>query len=480
MRVSEPGRDEWDDPAPLVGAPTLEPRPVEPAVQPGGLSVEAVIEPGVAGTAEPTITPAVAPLGAADPAVDALASPWRALGDVQGDHGGAPSYEVVRAGVRDEPPALDAPPPGSRPPVRRWQRRLATAGALAAIAVGSGVTGAVVAQRFDGVPKPPTRPSGAALDVGASRDGDLPAIDVAAVAELVAPSVVTISADVDDGASGSGSSIGTGIITTADGEILTNAHVVEGATAIRVRLAGETEPREATLLASDAGNDLALLRIAGDGYTPATFADPGSARIGDQVVAIGFALDLDGDPSVTLGIVSALDRTIITGNEDAIDGLIQTDAAISSGNSGGPLVDALGQVVGINTAVARGDATTAASNVGFAISVGEALPVIEALREQAGGEPRREGFLGVEIDDRRDGGQGAVISAVRPDTPAEAGGMRVGDVVIAVDGIPVDGAAGLVAAIRDRAPGDALELAALRNGEPVTLRVTLTSRPDAT
>ena len=180
------------------------------------------------------------------------------------------------------------------------------------------------------------------------------------------------------------------MITTSDGEILTNAHVVEDATEIRVRLSGETEPRPATLLAADAGNDLALLRIAGDDFVPATFADPDSMRIGDEVVAIGFALDLDGAPSVTRGIVSALDRTIVT-SSGALDGLVQTDAAISSGNSGGPLVNALGEVVGINTAVARGDATVAATNIGFAISVGEAVPIVESLREQAEGELRTRG-----------------------------------------------------------------------------------------
>ncbi len=134
---------------------------------------------------------------------------------------------------------------------------------------------------------------------------------------------------------------------------MTNAHVVVDASKIRVRLAGETEPRDARLVAIDVGNDLALLRIAGTGFPAARFAEPGAIGIGDEVVAIGFALDLDGQPSVTLGIVSALDRTVMSEN-GALDGLIQTDAAISSGNSGGPLVNAAGEVVGIDTAVLNG------------------------------------------------------------------------------------------------------------------------------
>ena len=342
--------------------------------------------------------------------------------------------------------------------------------------VGSGVLGGVVARELDS-DGPPRRSSDVALDVGAERDGDLPWIDVAAVADRIAPSVVTISADIDTGGFGQGGSVGTGVITTADGEILTNAHVVDGATEIRVRLTGETEPRPATMLAIDPGNDLALLRIDGDDFIPARFAAPDSARIGDEVVAIGFALDLDGAPSVTLGIVSALDRTI-TIDDGALDGLIQTDAAISSGNSGGPLVNALGEVVGINTAVARGGFGTAASNIGFAISVEEVLRVVDQLRAQADGEVRVEGYLGVSLGDRGDGGQGALISRVEPDSPADEAGMADGDIVIAIDGNTVDGAAGLVAAIRDRGPGESVELTVIRDSGTTTLTATLVERPE--
>jgi len=352
--------------------------------------------------------------------------------------------------------------------------------AVLLVAFGAGLGGAYVGNRL-GDDSPPRRASSAVIDVASAREGPLPPIDVASVAAHIGPSVVTISADVENPRLGAGASVGTGVITTSDGEIITNSHVVEGATAIRVRLAGETEPRQATLLAADPGNDLALLRIAGDGFTPATFADPGSIRIGDEVVAIGFALDLDGDPSVTKGIVSALDRTLTIGADGgALDGLIQTDAAISSGNSGGPLVNAAGEVVGINTAVARGDFMTAASNIGFAISVGEVLRVTESLRRQAEGEVREEGFLGVALADRRDGGQGALIDSVQPGTPAEAAGIEVGDVVIAVDDTAVDGATGLVAAIRDRSPGDEVVIVLLRDGERLEVEVTLTHRPEPT
>jgi putative serine protease PepD len=379
-------------------------------------------------------------------------------------------------GDRATPPPPPAPS-GDHRSGRTWPRRLAVALAVVLAMVGAGAVGAVIGQRLDddGLAPPSRRASDVALDVGAARDGDLPPIDVAAVAEFVAPSVVTISADVES-PFGGGSSIGTGVIATSDGEIITNAHVVEGATAIRVRLAGESEPREAVLLAADVGNDLALLRVAGDDFQAATFADPDSVRLGDEVVAIGFALDLDGAPSVTLGIVSALERTITVANNVALDGLIQTDAAISSGNSGGPLVNAAGEVVGINTAVARGDSTTAATNVGFAISAKEALPIVEDLRDQADGEVRREAFLGVNIQPREDGGQGAIVFEVDPGTPADEVGIVADDIVIAVDDVPIDGPAGLVAVIRDHEPGDEVDVVVRRDGEQITFTVVLAER----
>jgi putative serine protease PepD len=370
------------------------------------------------------------------------------------------------------PSPVTAPSP--RAPKRRGFLLVAVIGAVAWVA---GLTGALVGNQLaDWIDSPPQSASDEPINVAQPSGPIGGRLDVADVIDHMAASVVTISADIDSQA-GMGQSTGTGVIVSSDGEILTNAHVVEGATQIRVRLAGETEPREATLLASDAGNDLALLRINGAGFDAAVFADPGSVRIGDEVLAIGFALGLDGDPSVTLGIVSAVDRTI--GTEGAfLNGLIQTDAAISSGNSGGPLVNARGEVVGINTAVARGTATSAASNVGFAISAKEALPVIDALRAQAGGEPRAEGYLGVELDDRRDGGQGVVIRSVQDDTPASDAGVEEGDLVVAVDGAATDGAVGLIAAIRDLQPGDSTTITVVRDGERIDLDVTLTDRPE--
>lgn len=302
-----------------------------------------------------------------------------------------------------------------------------------------------------------------------------PVVDVAAVVDRISPSVVTVVASAQ-GNFGPGRSTGTGVVITSDGEILTNSHVIEDSDEVFVLFGDSIDPIPAEVMAADPGNDLALLKVDLDDLTPAVFADPESISIGDEVVAVGFALDLDGGPTVTRGIVSALNRTIAN-SDGALDGLIQTDAAISSGNSGGPLLNASGEVVGINTAVFQSSMNTAANNVGFAISVGEALPVIETLRGLAAGETRVEGYLGVGLEDRRDGGRGAVITEVGADSPASTAGIEPGDIVVDVDGTPIDGQGALIAAIRDRSPGDTIAIEVLRGGSRLTLTATLVERP---
>lgn len=297
---------------------------------------------------------------------------------------------------------------------------------------------------------------------------------IAQVATRLANSVVTITSTISD-ANGGGRGVGTGVVLTSDGEILTNAHVVADATEVVVRFAGETEPRVATVLAADDGNDLALIKIQATGLIAATFAKPGSVRIGDTVIAIGYALALDGGPTVTSGIISALKRTIET-ESGALNSLIQTDAAISSGNSGGPLVNLKGEVVGINTAVARSDSASAANNIGFSISVEEVLVVIEQLRAQANGAKRQEGFLGVGLTGREDGGQGAIITNVQADSPADLAGILIDDIVLSVDGEPIDGQLGLVASIRDAIPGQVVKIEVSRAGKRMIFEVTLIAR----
>lgn len=370
------------------------------------------------------------------------------------------------------PPPPPLPGAVTSPP----RRRGAFVASVAVVALLAGATGVavgswLVADETSGGSSTPSP----VVTAAPTNVAELPTLgrsmDIPSVLSMVQDSVVTLAVD-----TGSGIGTGTGVIISQEGEILTNAHVIDNGRAVRVRLMGETEPRSATVLASDLGNDLALVKIDAVGLKAATFADPETLRIGMDVVAIGYALGLDGGPSVTSGIVSALNRTIIT-PLGALDRLIQTDAPISSGNSGGPLVNASGQVLGINTAVARSDAMTAANNISFAISVGEVLRVIEQLRRSAAGEARVEGYLGVGLGDRTDGGQGAVVTEVQPNSPAERAGLAPGDIVVALDAAPIDGRAGLIAAVRDRGPGDAVTLELRRGGEQRSLVAVLEQRP---
>lgn len=301
-------------------------------------------------------------------------------------------------------------------------------------------------------------------------------IDVARVVSRIEQSVVKVSVDVD-GVTGQGEAIGTGVIISADGDIVTNAHVVRGATKVRVLLPGETEPIDAVIVGVDEGNDLALIHVSETGLVVAQFAADDGTRVGDEVVAIGYALDLSGEASVTSGIVSALSRTMST-EQGALNRLLQTDAAISSGNSGGPLVNAAGEVIGINTAVARSSAARIASNIGFAISSKEIKFVIGQLRSVDEGSVRVEGYLGVGVGDRNDGGRGAVVGSVQPGSPAEKLGLVKGDVVRKVNGEIIDGQAGLVASIRDLSPGDSVTIEYARDGTTMTGTVELVARPE--
>jgi len=385
-----------------------------------------------------------------------------------------PSPEDTEFGSPLPPPQAPAAQGDSRKPRRR------TLGVLLTLIIGfiGGLVGTEVSNTWDlsfgsGSSVQSSNSPLVTSEVGPN-DASVGDTIIAQVANAMADSVVTISSSINDGMN-SGEATGTGVVLTTDGEVLTNAHVVADATEVHVRFAGETEPRLAKVLASDPGNDLALLKIDATDLKPATFAQPGTIRIGDGVIAIGYALNLDGGPSVTSGIVSALKRTIIT-ESGALNGLIQTDAAISSGNSGGPLVNFRGEVVGINTAVARSDANSAANNVGFSIAVDEIVPVLDQLRSQASGKAREEGFLGVGLAARTDGGQGAIISSVQPNSPASLAGIRENDIVLSVDGEPIDGQAGLVAAIRDASPGQTVTIDLLRDGKRMTVKAKLVAR----
>jgi len=282
-------------------------------------------------------------------------------------------------------PGRSGPPPVEPPPVdpphrhdgggpRRWPRRVAGGAAVLVLVAGGGVGGGVLAERhLDGTG--PAAAAATAATASAVTDGN----DLAAVAASVSPSIVTVLVD-----GAGGSSLGSGVILRADGLVLTNHHVVASDGTVSVRLAdGRTVP--ASVVATDATHDLALVQASGvSGLTPATFGSDDGVAVGDTVLAFGAPLGLEG--TVTAGIVSAVDRSVDTGTE-SLSGLLQTDAPINSGNSGGALVDTSGRVVGINVAIATaGDGSTGSVGVGFAIPSDTVTQVVRQLEARAGGQ----------------------------------------------------------------------------------------------
>ena len=290
-----------------------------------------------------------------------------------------------------------------------------------------------------------------------------PGLDVKAILAKVEPAVVDIETE---GVRAVGE--GTGIVFASDGFILTNAHVVSGASRITVTAGQRALP--ARLVGTDEAHDVAVLRVeTGDGaaLTVAELGRSADVAVGDDVVAIGNALGLRGDPSVTRGIISALGRSI-----GPLTGMIQTDAAINPGNSGGPLVNSRGQVIGINTAVANGDR---AQNIGFAIPIDTGRTIAARLAD--GQPPAPTAFLGVTTADAAGGYPGAVVADVAPGSPAAAAGLAAGDRIVAVDGTPVPGAAELRGLIQAHQPGETVSLRVVRGGREVTLEAKLVTQP---
>ena len=395
-----------------------------------------------------------------------------------------PSSAYEQPAAAYEQPAATYPPPN--PPVvvqKRGAGWVVVAIVLAALVgaiSGGGVFAALEAADDD------ASGSSVRTDEGNNGDpGDLngsidrPA-DIQAVLERVQPAVVSIQTEEFTPRGIFPSGAGTGVILTPDGEVLTNSHVVENANRIRVTLFGETRQRTATLIGRDPSNDLALIKIDGaTGLPNAVLGDSKEAEVGDDVVAIGNALALPGGPTVTRGIISAVDRSI--GTEDGtLEGLIQTDTAINPGNSGGPLVNAGGEVIGINTAVLRGGA----EGIGFAISTEVAQPVLDRLR-RGGSSVRTVAFLGVrtatltpEIRENFDltPESGAVIAEeVQPDTPASEIGLETFDVIVEFGGEEITTSAELRAAVQSHDPGDEVEIVYFRGAEERRDTVTLAS-----
>lgn len=311
--------------------------------------------------------------------------------------------------------------------------------------------------------------------------------NVASIAEKVSPSVVSIvttvqSRDVFGTSYGEGA--GTGIVVSKDGYIMTNNHVIDGASDVEIVMSDGTTYDDVTVIGNDPLNDVAFLKIEGvDNLTPATLGDSSSVRIGQRVVTIGNALG-QYQNTVTSGIISGTGRPVTASSGDGtstetLTDLIQTDAAINSGNSGGPMVNAAGQVIGINTAVASD-----ANGIGFAIPINATKGVLASVLENGAVE---KAYIGVQFTDITPDvaseynlpvSRGAYVavergSAVATNGPADDAGIEDGDIIVSVDGKQVGEQGSLSSLIGEHRPGDTVELGVVRGDKELTISVTL-------
>lgn len=269
---------------------------------------------------------------------------------------------------------------------------------------------------------------------------------------------------------------GSGIVLRSDGHILTNFHVVKDATKIMVGLP-DGRTFEARVVGRDRLTDLTVLKIDADNLETATFGNSDTLRAGDWVVAMGHALDLKGGPSVTLGIVSARGRTVETTQGSLFD-MIQTDAAINDGNSGGPLVDLNGNVIGINTAMLR-----QAQGIGFAVSSEVALRIADSLIERGRVVRPLIGLSGADLTQARandlnlDSTNGIITTNMSRSGPAYKAGIRVGDVITQIDDTPTPDMAKFLTVLWTYDVGDIVEIVYVSNDGKHVTSVKLVERP---
>ncbi|MBQ9029699.1 trypsin-like peptidase domain-containing protein [Candidatus Saccharibacteria bacterium] len=319
---------------------------------------------------------------------------------------------------------------------------------------------------------------------------------IADVANKVSPSVVSITTETRTlswlGQSSTSTAAGTGMIVTADGYVLTNKHVIDGANKVNVILDDGTTFENVKVVGADPINDVAFIKIENVSNLPAvTLGDSKTVNVGQQVIAIGNALG-QFQNTVTEGIISGLNRSIVASDStgsayERLTDLIQTDAAINSGNSGGPLVNAAGQVIGLNVA------TTAANNIGFAIPISTVKGMLKRIISNGVAERAYVGLYCPSITpDMADTynlssksgcyvySDDSSISAVVKNSPADKAGVKSGDIITAVNGVEIGKSGSLVALIGEYAVGDTIQLHILRNGGELNLNVQLEAYPTST
>ncbi|MEZ5204713.1 MAG: trypsin-like peptidase domain-containing protein [Acidimicrobiales bacterium] len=426
-----------------------------------------------------------APSAATAPTSMAAPPSWAGAAPRTGEHPGGGTVPVVDhgrlPGAPAQPPTTWPDPHLPEAPTAPERRRrggalvVITAFLLGALLVGAVFAAYALGHRAgEGATSAKTD---ATTTTRLRADGPL---DIQKVLDIVRPSVVTIQTGSPNSVFGGA---GSGVVISEDGLILTNAHVIEGAgNQITIRFS-DGATASASLVGASTGDDIALVKADRTGLTPAQLGSSANLLVGDPVVAIGNALNLGGDPSVTSGIVSAKDRSIDDGTT-SLDHLIQTDAAINPGNSGGPLVNADGQVVGINTAIIQG-----AQNIGFSIAIDSVQDLIDELKAGGGDLTPNTARLGVatvdvtseQLDDQTreqfeiTAESGAVVTSVDPSGAAGAAGIQEGDVILEIGGEPVATASDATSIVRSHEPGDQVTIVIERRGQRQSVSVTLGS-----
>ncbi len=295
--------------------------------------------------------------------------------------------------------------------------------------------------------------------------------DVVQIAERVRPAIAQVK--VDRGRAGSG------VVFRSDGHLLTNAHVVAGADEVTVAM-GTGRELSARVVGADPHTDIAVVKVDGDGFPVVTMGTAAHLSVGQKAIAVGSPLGLAGGPSVSVGVVSALHRNVRdrSGTQTMYD-MVQTDAAIAPGSSGGALLDGDGSVIGITTAMAVGEGGS--EGVGFAVPIDLARSVADQLITSGRVVNVWIGIQGQDVDgataDELRVGGGAMVAEVKAGSPAERGGVAARDVIVGVDGRPIASMGELVMALRVQKPGSTVSLDVVRGGRPHTMRVTLAERP---
>src|SRR4051794_28401621 len=312
---------------------------------------------------------------------------------------------------------------------------------------------------------PATAPGGSSAKTASGRPAN-----VSAIYKKVSPGVVYVQSQGTTQAA-----TGSGFVYDSDGHIITNDHVVEGFDRFSVRVGSDQTPIRAQLVGKDPSSDLAVLKIdpgkVGGGLKPLTLGDSNALAPGDQAIAIGSPFGLAG--TVTVGVVSALGRTIESPNGFPIANAIQTDAAINPGNSGGPLLDGAGNVIGVNSQI-KTESGDSNAGVGFAVPVSTIKQVVPQIEH---GGKIQHAFLGVTNGTANDQ-SGAVVSNAVPGGPAAKAGLRPGDKIVAIDSRPIQSSDDVSAAVAAHKPGEKAKLTVVRGGDRRNLTVTLGTRPE--